>query len=93
MAMLEDGARRSLAAEGRFFDAARKKAHFPSCRTSLGVVTHRPRRAVICDIMHQLEGPLPAALYCIWDGHSGLGERAPHSPAEIAAAHRGFNAL
>ena len=84
MAMLE-GAQKTLAAEG-LFDAARKK-RLPFLPAVIGIVTS-PTGAVIRDIMHRLADRCPRPVMAV--AVAVQGERAP---AEIAAAIRGFNGV
>ena len=84
MAMLE-ARRKTLAAEG-LFDAARKKK-LPFLPDVIGVITS-PTGAVIRDIMHRLEARFPRRVL-LWPV-AVQGEKAA---AEIAAAIAGFNAF
>jgi exodeoxyribonuclease VII large subunit len=84
MLLLEER-RKTLAAEG-LFDAARKKK-LPFLPEVIGVVTS-PTGAVIRDIMHRLEARFPRRVL-LWPV-AVQGEKAA---AEVAAAIAGFNAF
>jgi exodeoxyribonuclease VII large subunit len=84
LAQLEER-RRRLAAEG-VFDPARKKP-LPFIPLVVGVVTS-PTGAVIRDIIHRIADRFPLHVL-VWP----VRVQGETSPAEVAAAIRGFNAL
>jgi exodeoxyribonuclease VII large subunit len=84
LAQLEER-RKRLAAEG-LFDAARKKP-LPYLPQVIGVVTS-PTGAVIRDIIHRIADRFPLHVL-VWP----VRVQGETSPAEVAAAIRGFNAL
>lgn len=84
MALLEERKRR-LAAEG-LFDPARKQL-IPLIPEVIGVITS-PTGAVIRDILHRLADRFPRRVI-VWP----VRVQGETSPAEVAAAIRGFNAL
>ncbi len=84
LAQLEER-RRRLAAEG-LFDADRK-APLPYMPRVVGVVTS-PTGAVIRDIIHRIADRFPLHVL-VWP----VRVQGESSPAEVAAAIRGFNAL
>jgi exodeoxyribonuclease VII large subunit len=84
LAQLEER-RKRLAAEG-LFDPARKKP-LPYLPRVVGVVTS-PTGAVIRDIIHRIEDRFPLHVL-VWP----VRVQGETSPAEVAAAIRGFNAL
>jgi exodeoxyribonuclease VII large subunit len=84
LAQLEER-RRRLAAEG-LFDPARKQP-IPYLSAIVGVVTS-PTGAVIRDIIHRIADRYPMRII-VWP----VRVQGETSPAEVAAAIRGFNAL
>ncbi len=84
LAQLEER-RKRLAAEG-LFDPARKKP-LPYLPRVIGVVTS-PTGAVIRDIIHRIADRFPLHVL-VWP----VRVQGETSPAEVAAAIRGFNAL
>ena len=84
MALVEER-KRKLTAEG-LFDPARKKP-LPFLPQVVGVVTS-PTGAVIRDILHRLTDRFPRRVL-VWP----VRVQGDGSPAEVAAAIRGFNAL
>jgi exodeoxyribonuclease VII large subunit len=84
LAQLEER-RRRLAAEG-LFDPARKQP-IPYLPMVVGVVTS-PTGAVIRDIIHRIADRFPMHIV-VWP----VRVQGETSPAEVAAAIRGFNAL
>jgi exodeoxyribonuclease VII large subunit len=84
LARLEER-RQRLAAEG-LFDAARKRP-LPYLPQVVGVVTS-PTGAVIRDIIHRITDRFPLHVV-VWP----VRVQGETSPAEVAAAIRGFNAL
>jgi exodeoxyribonuclease VII large subunit len=84
MAMLEER-RRTLAAEG-LFDAARKK-RLPFLPEVIGVITS-PTGAVIRDIMHRLNARFPRRVL-IWP----VAVQGDGAAAQLTAAITGFNAM